>query len=269
VTCVVRYLDRPERRWLIIGSASIAILLANHEIIFANLAILFGFLYAVLAIEQFIAWWPTRRQAVQVIIAAHAVAAVGVVAVLLFSPKSARDELLEIPWENPTRAQQTDYYQSLLSNSFVIGMVIVAIAALGLLIYGLRLARRPELEDGQPASQLLGDAKPGTVGAGVRSAWRDSVGLGVALLVALILFVALFTTLFTNLNGLATSTFATDGTLLYWLGQHDVQRGNQPWFYYLVLFPQYDFIGFFFGFGISLAVIVRAAGAALKLWSPG
>ncbi|MEZ4626221.1 MAG: TIGR03663 family protein, partial [Thermomicrobiales bacterium] len=54
--CIVRYLDRPERRWLITGSVAIAFLLTNHEIVFANLAIFFGFLYAVMAIDRIRVW---------------------------------------------------------------------------------------------------------------------------------------------------------------------------------------------------------------------
>lgn len=267
--CIVRYIDLPERKWLVGGAASVAALLTNHEIVFANLVIFFGYLYAVLAIDRMRAWWHTRRQAVTVIIAAHVMAIIGGGLVYLLAPQAAKDELLDIPWQNPTRQQQIDYYKNLADNSFIIGVVIVALGSLALLVLGLRMARELGKDDGQVAGRLLGDAENGSVAAGVRSAWRDSTGLGIGLLVGLAIFAALFTTLFTNLHGLATSTFATDGTLLYWLGQHDVRRGNQPWFYYLVLFPQYDFIGFLFGFGASIAVIVRAIGAGLKLWSPG
>lgn len=267
--CIVRYIDTPERKWLVGGAASIAALLTNHEIVFANLLIFFGYLYAALAIDRMRSWWYTRRQAVTVIIAAHVMAIIGGGLVFLLAPKAAKDEILDIPWQNPTRQQQVDYYKNLADNSFIIGAVIVALGSLALLILGLRMARELGKEDGAPAGRLLGDADDGSVAAGVRSVWRDSTGLGIGLLVALAIFAALFTTLFTNLHGLATSTFATDGTLLYWLGQHDVRRGNQPWFYYLVLFPQYEFIGFLFGFGASVVIAIRAAGAALKLWSPG
>ena len=57
----------------------------------------------------------------------------------------------------------------------------------------------------------------------------------------LLCFVGLFTTLFTHWYGIFSSTIATDGTFLYWLGQHDVRRGEQPWFYFLLLLPQYEF----------------------------
>src|SRR5919198_677763 len=73
--------------------------------------------------------------------------------------------------------------------------------------------------------------------------------------VALVLAVdgLLFTTFLTNMGdpwnclmgkrctpgGLWTGT---GGALAYWIAQHEVQRGGQPWFYYLILVPLYEFI---------------------------
>ena len=53
------------------------------------------------------------------------------------------------------------------------------------------------------------------------------------------MFIVLYTSLFTNLSGLLSGTIGAAG---YWLGQQGVQRGDQPWFYYLVLMPQYEFV---------------------------
>jgi uncharacterized protein (TIGR03663 family) len=50
-------------------------------------------------------------------------------------------------------------------------------------------------------------------------------------------FTVLFTTFFTNPHGLQ------DGfskSISYWLSQQPVNRGNQPWFYYLVVIPAYE-----------------------------
>src|SRR3990172_514789 len=32
------------------------------------------------------------------------------------------------------------------------------------------------------------------------------------------------------------------GAIYYWLSQQDVARGQQPWFYYLMLIPAYEFL---------------------------
>ncbi|MGQ9681198.1 MAG: flippase activity-associated protein Agl23 [Anaerolineae bacterium] len=57
------------------------------------------------------------------------------------------------------------------------------------------------------------------------------------------IFVVLFTTFFTNGYGLATGQV---GQLGYWLSQHGERRGGQPWHYYLVLLPLYDYLPLLF-----------------------
>ena len=52
-----------------------------------------------------------------------------------------------------------------------------------------------------------------------------------------LVFTVLFTTFLFNPQGLRDGL--TD-SLEYWLSQHEVQRGGQPWFYYLVLLPLYE-----------------------------
>jgi predicted membrane-bound mannosyltransferase len=59
----------------------------------------------------------------------------------------------------------------------------------------------------------------------------------VALLVFLAIYVLFFTAFFTNLIGAISGT---TGSLLYWLAQHNVERGGQPPYYYLVLLGIYE-----------------------------
>ncbi|MET0552968.1 MAG: flippase activity-associated protein Agl23 [Vicinamibacteria bacterium] len=66
---------------------------------------------------------------------------------------------------------------------------------------------------------------------------------------------ALFTTFYTNVPRGLTSGLV--GSLGYWLGQHGVARGGQPWFYYLLLAALYEPLTV----GLALAA---AAGAALR-----
>ncbi|HEX2986607.1 MAG TPA: flippase activity-associated protein Agl23 [Chloroflexota bacterium] len=53
------------------------------------------------------------------------------------------------------------------------------------------------------------------------------------------IYVLLFTTFFTNPKGIISGSI---GALQYWFAQHDVQRGGQPAFYYLMLLPLYEFL---------------------------
>ncbi|HEU0165691.1 MAG TPA: hypothetical protein VFQ54_11660, partial [Thermomicrobiales bacterium] len=73
----------------------------------------------------------------------------------------------------------------------------------------------------------------------------------------------LFTTMFTNLHGLATATYAPNGTLLYWLGQQSVRRGNQPWFYFITESFQYEWLAIFLGTSALVVFGLRTARAAL------
>ena len=66
------------------------------------------------------------------------------------------------------------------------------------------------------------------------------------------IFFILYTSVFTNLPGWTSGMI---GSLGYWLEQHDVQRGNQPEFYYLIVVPLYEFLSLLFAL------------AAIRLWT--
>ncbi len=54
------------------------------------------------------------------------------------------------------------------------------------------------------------------------------------------LYIPLYTTFFTNGAGLATGLV---GSLGYWMEQHGVRRGGQPWYYYLLInIPMYEYL---------------------------
>ncbi|MBI2940719.1 MAG: TIGR03663 family protein [Chloroflexi bacterium] len=80
-----------------------------------------------------------------------------------------------------------------------------------------------------------------SVGLGLR--WRRREWL-IAAAVFWGIFVVLFTTFFSNPVGFATGAV---GGLKYWTEQQNVARGNQPWYYYLLLLPLYDFVAVIFG----------------------
>lgn len=66
----------------------------------------------------------------------------------------------------------------------------------------------------------------------------------------LVVNLVLFTTFFTNMRGVCTAFIAppvgfcsgATGALQYWFAQQDYARGGQPWFYYLMLLPLYEFL---------------------------
>jgi len=90
--------------------------------------------------------------------------------------------------------------------------------------------------------------------------WLISAGLFYGI------FIVLYTTFFTNGQGFATGVV---GSLGYWLAQHGVQRGSQPWFYYFVLMPMYEFVPLLFSFvGLGYYAVRRKRGEAKEAPSP-
>ncbi len=68
--------------------------------------------------------------------------------------------------------------------------------------------------------------------------WVASAGIFWAI------YILLHTALLTNMLGLLTGPI---GALGYWLEQQAVKRGGQPWYYYLILIPLYEFLPLLLG----------------------
>ena len=230
---VFRYLERPQRRWIVIAFVTVAFLLTNHEIFFAIALVMVGVLWCSLL-------WTRLRPLIPVHIGAVVLAALAYL--LLWD----RAEWPVIPWQNATPEATREYYSSLLSHPFVIGILGVGIVFIIGSVIALRWQAQRIDPDVSMNEALFGGARPNTVEYGVYHALKDWPGLVMGAMAGLALFIGLFTTWFTNLHGIATSTYAPDGTLLYWLGQQDVQRGEQPWFYFITLGFQYEWLGIFF-----------------------
>lgn len=277
--CIFRYLEKRQRGWLIAGSATLAFLFTNHEIIFAIAAIFYLFLYAALMVEQFTAFRRTGDRRAWELAGVHAGYLIGMLLLYALVPSARRSELLDIPWENPTQAQENAYYRMFFSNPFIIGAIVLTIAFLAGLWWVLGRKRPlPDLDQEEGAAAVGSLPENGriyytpddgfSVTGAVRSAWHDKNGLLMAVGAFLLVFVPLYTSMFTNMSGLRSSTIDTDGTLLYWLGQHDFRRGEQPWFYFLLLLPQYEYLAAILGALLMVVTFVRA-GAALLGWSGG
>ncbi len=95
----------------------------------------------------------------------------------------------------------------------------------------------------------------GLVTAGIGIWWRPRAWL-INNGIFYAIFTVLYTTLFTNGNGFFTGLI---GSLGYWLAQQEVQRGSQPWYYYVGLqIPVYEFLP-------ALASLL-ALGFGLRAW---
>ena len=268
---IFRFIERPQRRWIILAGGMLGFLYTNHEIVFALAALFAGLLALALLAGQL-------RPLIPVIIGGGALGAI----VVLFHrarPASLGGALPAIPWNQsgpaalqPTPANQRQFYVDLITHPYVLsllGVVALTVVAAWLVLRHLTLPDAREADpDGYPRGWVevrFKDAAPGSINAAFRNAWRDKIGLQIALLLAVAIVATLFTTFFTNLGGLATGTFATDGTLLYWLAQQSVQRGEQPWFYFLVMAPQYELIAIGLGLPAIALTLWRGFGVLLRL----
>src|SRR5690606_22635954 len=167
------------------------------------------------------------------------------------------------PALRPTPENQRRFYADLFDHPMVLGVLIVAVMFLVAFVVVLVWHSHRTGREGSMNDRLFGDAPPDPVTYGVHHAVRDWPGLLIGATVAVAIFVLLFSSLFTNMHGLATGTWATNGTLLYWLGQHDVQRGNQPWFYFITLGFQYEWLGILLATAGLAAVAIRCIRVAL------
>jgi predicted membrane-bound mannosyltransferase len=317
---IFRYLEFPQRRWIVIAFASVGFLLTNHELVLATFLIMVILLWGSLLITHlrpliavhvvavvmlaFVAWrwlshpWPPipwSRPAtnaltgdqffvfVQVcgpaVIALLAILGViawvrntqlaagisvglvalaaGWIAIARDWIPAVRDYSALLGDEGTTFLTTSEFYWALLQHPFVQGVLVVAAVFLIGCAATIRwmLADMPDEQNG--IDYIFGDADSNTVAYGLRHALHDGTGLYIGIFVAIAIWVVLFTSFFTNPAGIGSGTYETNGTLLYWLGQHDVQRGAQPWFYFIILALQYEWLSFLLAITGSILIAWR------------
>ena len=83
--------------------------------------------------------------------------------------------------------------------------------------------------------------------------WRPRTWL-IAAGIFYVIFVLLYTTFFTNMGGFWSGIW---GSFDYWLQQQNVQRGDQPVYYYLMMLPMYDFLPLVFAVAGAAWLLLR------------
>jgi uncharacterized protein (TIGR03663 family) len=237
---VVRWMDSRNVAWLHVAWINWALLFASKEISFIVLFVFVTFFVAALLLahsRSSLAWLPALPAGILVFMA-------GLPAILGWRALPA------IPFENPSFEKSARYAEQMLTSPQILltlGWSVLWVAAL---VYLLRRDRF----FGQ-----LGEIRRGERGANALSAALASVPrrwLQLGLLVAgfLLVTVPLYTSLFTNIRGgLASGSF---GQLFYWLAQQNVERGRQPWLYYVYMLPAYE----------PIPVLLGSAGVAYGVW---
>jgi predicted membrane-bound mannosyltransferase len=143
-----------------------------------------------------------------------------------------------------------------LRHPAIISALLLSGAALGVLIWYLR---RPHADGRSRAQQALAAGVPAALV--LQAAWNARRA---ALLPAVVIAATLFTGFFTNWLGIISGSA---GALLYWLAQHNVERGGQPLHYYVVQLAVYEpliFGGAAAGSLLLLRELRRGGAAALR-----
>ena len=83
--------------------------------------------------------------------------------------------------------------------------------------------------------------------------WRFTLWL-TTLAIFWAIIIVLFSTFGTNLNGVGTGVWQSLG---YWIGQQEVARGSQPWYYYFIVISVYEFLPWTIAIAASFYYAVR------------
>ncbi|WP_298407348.1 flippase activity-associated protein Agl23 [uncultured Chloroflexus sp.] len=281
LVAIVRYAADPRPRWLYLGAAALALMLTNQETTYLYTLIIAAPLAAIFC-------WQVYRPGLA-IIGGLGVALVllifvlpgtavvdgghhaqrdvnGVIVVdqpgpifgwppletedngyaLLVRNRSDSDGGRTV-WENAVR-----YLADIgrfVNHPAVISVVILLTGGLALLIW-LIWCRR-DASGATPWERALARDDPAaTVVASLAADRRWYVALAIAGTIYTLLFTAMFTNLLGLISGVA-------GSLLYWLAQHNVQRGSQPGHYYAVILATYEPL-LLLGAAVGLPLAIQA-----------
>ena len=250
VIAMWRYLDEGKDRYLYIASALLAFMFATKETSFLIIATLGLFLFLTVVADN---WGRVGRR----------------MTYLHVSPPVAFFRMAGVVWDEARRGigfwkssrpftfmllmvtltlPQWSAFASLLQDSALLGWTNLVLASTG--------------ADGSPIGAPVGG---GLVLAvlivltllGVSVSWGLRWSWAVWLRCALIFYLVwgmLYSTFLTNLGGIASGGWRSLG---YWIVQQDEARGGQPWYYYLVIGPVYEFLPLLFGVLAALYYLAR------------
>lgn len=239
VIAIVRYAATERPLWHYVLAAAMGLMLVTLETFFLFLAIIGSFV---------LVWvvWQVARQTLWLMLAYGGVAIVALKLLPRYTgplPLPSSDQALMV--RNQPNNDFIDYFSKvggvlgpMLRHPAILLVLVSTILLLGTL-YMLLFVRKGT--DGRSAWRHTADNAPrgSLVGALDRIPGRQwAIAFGIAFTIYAVFFTALLSSPGRpNTAGLITGL---SGSLLYWLGQHGVQRGNQPPHFYLFLLSVYE-----------------------------
>ena len=252
IFAVFSYLRDGRKRWLYLMAAGISLMFATKEVAFIYNAIL-GLFLAGLFVLQLAEYQWSRKSVYWYFLIALAVAGLGL-ALLLMGVLQANEDAVP-PWWTFTGGMLA--VLALATAAFILITrvghdlytyrsfdLIIVLGTLCLPFFApipIRIVGLKPLDYTTP-TLYYSAAITGAmllISAGIGLAW-DRRRWSVVAVIHYAIFAVLFTTVFTNGTGIASGMV---GSLGYWLVQQEVERGGQPWYYYLlVMVPFYEYL---------------------------
>jgi len=265
VVCLWRYIEEGRHRYLYIAAGLLALSFATKEVTFLNVAIFITFLD--LWIAQTLADQIRERHQLDPLVAPFLFLALvpfawAIVALWPFLSEEARHRIglgerpraadfllilgtlslpqfaaaIQIPLEWLGLAGENDWSNHLFT---------LNLGPLG----GSEKMTVEEFTGFLTVTALIA----ATAVVGLRWNWRSWLIVGA---IFYPIFGLLYSTFLTNPHGFGSGIW---NSLDYWLEQQGEQRGNQPFYYYLVLLPAYEFLPLLFAFATAGVALAKAA----------
>lgn len=221
VLAFFQYMRTRHARWLYIGAIGVSLMMASKEVAYIHGFI--GLTFIVLAYMWESMALPRRRGIAMLMAGALMLLGIGI------AIGTTHTEIFTGDVDQSTLiAESTGLFVK------VLGMFI----GIGIVWLGVDRIKRPV---STAIDYLFANQLPDLIKASV---------------LAVVIFFVLHTTFFSNVEGVISGTY---GAVSYWLAQQEVERGSQPWYYYLLLIPMYEFLPVLIGVIGGLVYTLRAA----------
>jgi len=256
IFAIFSYLEDGRQRWIYVMAAGISLSFATKEVAFIYNAIAGFFLIGVFARRGLLRDWGEKEKLKSFLGVGLVVVAIGLLILMLgvLSGGVVGEENGGVPW------------WGLVGGALAGGALL---AGLGILLVGtwedlrhyrsfdliivlgtlclpflspilIELAGLDPVDYTAPtiyySGAIAGSVLAVSAAIGLAWNWRQ---WGIAAAIHYAIFLVLFTTVFTNGGGIASGMV---GSMGYWLAQQGVKRGDQPWYYYGIVVPLYDYL---------------------------
>ena len=229
VVAMWRYIEEQRHRWFYIAAAALAFSMATKES---------AYIFVVIFAAYFA--WATRYEIIDVLLGHKKLSEI--------SPQGHLLVLL-IGLTAPFYAVSIAIFQDLF------GLTLAAVEGTPGVVTGA--------PDGSTATAVAAGFTLLVFGVGVAiGAWWNWRRFWVALAIFWAIYAVVMTNFGSHYPGVITGVWQSLG---YWLAQHDVRRGSQPWYYYFVISSIYEFLPMLTAMGVALFYAIRTGWRSIGL----